>query len=895
MITIVWRDPKRPEPSQEAVQKSVTAFGNYVTDLWSKSKKSKAEMEEAIAKNDRTKSEVLRAEMESKYGSIRAAIESALKFGDKFTISQLGIHMKLLGGLFVMLRNFFQAGDFNGPLPKAIMRLASLFVTVDTEFLKDKVKFDKVYLKFKNEFDAEAQGYFDQIFDNAKKRSSLKAQEAHGDAKSEDVKKPQLGVSKKSSATSAKDSPNTPKAVLSKKEASVKKPNTEIKRMQPTDYSGLGSARKVNKRPGDEDVDSRAPKKTAVENTTGTPAAKPQPPTASTTSSPASSTNTPVRTRPTGSMLPGRSRVPAKAQPKKATPQVSTSSTIGNILDQITKPKEKPKQIEEPVRAPETPEETARRLRKESRRHLRVAWKPDHLLTEVKVFEHDTAEDKGRDQNMLRDARDNRSEGQMLKQRVQDDVDDDDDGAPEEIKIRAWNLIPISPALIAPKVREKTYVTCGGEVPVQSEQKKVMDEYESRELIAIYTSLSEIPESPRSPLHRISEEVKQPRIHVLPSTSSMWQESLPPNTPRRVEIHRRWTERRQFGSTVALQFALQRCRPAHNNPPATYYPAKHATLASRPRTSQETAAETLALLQSDKVKGYVDPEPYDPNHPKTQRRHDYADPKVQHDVDALEDVFAQFKDKPYPATEPPAHISSNPERVAEWHDGRNRDIIAKVTQPQAQPQPQPQMQPQIDISRILQQVRALTQPAPAPAPAPVAPSPAQSLQAVLATLAITQPSAVPQVTPVPAPAPAQQGDFTQAWAASWAQNLAAQYGGSYGSQPESAQPQPQAFNAQALLSAYGAQPQAAQAYGGLAQPASTYGEYSQYSQSQDAQSQRDYNERNGRKDFHRGGPSKDNKGINRSLIGTKPCTFWAKGQCAKGDKCTFRHDPSDLK
>lgn len=32
------------------------------------------------------------------------------------------------------------------------------------------------------------------------------------------------------------------------------------------------------------------------------------------------------------------------------------------------------------------------------------------------------------------------------------------------------------------------------------------------------------------------------------------------------------------------------------------------------------------------------------------------------------------------------------------------------------------------------------------------------------------------------------------------------------------------------------------------------------------------------------------RGINRNLIGTKQCTFWARGQCAKGDKCTFRHD-----
>jgi len=32
------------------------------------------------------------------------------------------------------------------------------------------------------------------------------------------------------------------------------------------------------------------------------------------------------------------------------------------------------------------------------------------------------------------------------------------------------------------------------------------------------------------------------------------------------------------------------------------------------------------------------------------------------------------------------------------------------------------------------------------------------------------------------------------------------------------------------------------------------------------------------------------RGINQRLVGTKPCSFYAQGRCAKGDKCTFRHD-----
>jgi hypothetical protein len=32
------------------------------------------------------------------------------------------------------------------------------------------------------------------------------------------------------------------------------------------------------------------------------------------------------------------------------------------------------------------------------------------------------------------------------------------------------------------------------------------------------------------------------------------------------------------------------------------------------------------------------------------------------------------------------------------------------------------------------------------------------------------------------------------------------------------------------------------------------------------------------------------KPANKALIGTKACTFWQQGKCARGDKCTFRHD-----
>ncbi|KAI0012517.1 hypothetical protein F4779DRAFT_38155 [Xylariaceae sp. FL0662B] len=913
IIAMLWRDPKTPEPSQDEVFKLLNAFGDYVTGLWTESRALKTKLGAAQEKNDKEESKSLQAALDSKYDAIRAAIETAIKFGDKFYLTQIGIHTKLLGGLFIILRNCFASKDYNGPFPKALLQLMSRFTTVDTEFLTDRVKFDRVRQKYGNEVDNEGKKYINQIFANASNRTALKEQEAR-----DDTKKTPSGLSKKTAATTSKDMAPMPKIQPPKKDMPLKKTAVEIKKIQPTDYSGLGSARKMTngtakansspaKRPRGDDTDSRTPKKVAVEDAAGAPSTTKTLPAVTTSSAQNQPTaSSQARPRPTGSMLPGRSRIPAKAPPKKPAPQPSGPSNISGLLAEIQKPAEKPKPREEPARTPETPEERARRLRKESRRHLRVMWKSDDQLAEVRLFELDSAEDKGRASN-VRDARDNRSEGQMLKRKFQDEEDDDDDkSSPKETILREWfDPSKVDFSSMDSRQREKSFVTRGGTREIESEQKRIMDEYESRELMAIYTSFSEIPETPKSPSNK--DDTKVPTQTKIVYLSS--------DTPRREEIHRRWSETAHLGQSAAQQLAFQRAGisasttiRSHHNPARSFQSQPEHTI--RTMTQDERDTEVFALLKSNHVKNYIDPDPYDPAKPRTQRRYDYPDPKVQQVADALEAIVAQLKDKPYPPTEPPDYIKSDPERVKEWNMARDNDVTARAMkeakewharfmdehartvtqasqsvpapQPTAQANPfaayqaylQPQYQPyqqqtqQVSPDKfndILEQVRALQSgQASQAAAAPPPPQLDNSLHSLLAALG--QPSQVTQApTPAPAPAPTQTADYTY-WQ-NWAQNQAQSYGST---QAQSSQ-------------SYGAQP-----YGGLPYDDQPYSD----APSQGTQQQRD-NDRGNRKDLHR--VNKDQKGINRSLIGTKPCTFWAKGQCAKGDKCTFRHDPNDLK
>lgn len=106
-----------------------------------------------------------------------------------------------------------------------------------------------------------------------------------------------------------------------------------------------------------------------------------------------------------------------------AKPAFSFSETMADL----NKPKEPTptKVVEEP---PETEEEKAKRLRKEERRKLRVSWKPDDSLTEVRLFTHDPDEEIGHDESMIRDVSDVGGEGRMLKlHRGLEDLDDEED------------------------------------------------------------------------------------------------------------------------------------------------------------------------------------------------------------------------------------------------------------------------------------------------------------------------------------------------------------------------------------------------------------------------------------------------------------------------------------
>lgn len=125
------------------------------------------------------------------------------------------------------------------------------------------------------------------------------------------------------------------------------------------------------------------------------------------------------------------------AVPAATKPTFSFAETMANLNKQKEVMPSKP----EESGPPETPEERIKRERKLERRKLRVSFKPDNTLVEIRTFVHDPEEEIGHEDSLVRDVGDSRGEGQMLKMHKDLDLmDEDEDGVPSEETFGIWTI-----------------------------------------------------------------------------------------------------------------------------------------------------------------------------------------------------------------------------------------------------------------------------------------------------------------------------------------------------------------------------------------------------------------------------------------------------------------------
>ncbi|CAD0112381.1 unnamed protein product, partial [Aureobasidium uvarum] len=282
----------------------------------------------------------------------------------------------------------------------------------------------------------------------------------------------------------------------------------------------------------------------------------------------------------------------APAAPAK--PAFSFAETMANL----NKSKEKepsPLKAEE-KQTPETPEERAKRLRKEERRKLRVTFKPDSQLVETRIFHHDAEEELGHDASMIRDVSDVGGEGRMFKQhKDMMDIDEDDDTAAGEENLGEYvmpTLTDFSSVDVEERKRNYSHYA-GGELQPESAERTKREQYEASTLMVFYTDPSDIPPSPREPAEPYNgEEVTTKAFGALGT-----QEPLASRIAKLAgPIQPVQTQQSNAAPDISAILAL--INPQGQAPPQPAQPAPASAPASAPSQNQDQMAEIQRILAS---------------------------------------------------------------------------------------------------------------------------------------------------------------------------------------------------------------------------------------------------------------------------------------------------------
>ena len=504
-IKALWRGKKSGLASSEIRNglKDYWEVVRTIRDIW---KADTAAVIVAEEKNRKGELPLLRSRVKDQLTMIEIAFKAAMQHGHRSILELSGENAAFLFLCYQFLLDRHKQNDLDGPLSQAILGVLALCTTLTEEKLA-KPHLIKVLPRFGKKGNAETQALVKKIEDAAKE----------GSKNSEEAKP--ATVQDQGSPMDAQ-SPSTSKVVP---ESVV-----GVKRSAPAGNSSAQPAKRLASATGSQAVAKPVAKaassaaKKVVQPTGARPAI-------SMTSTPPVPKTKTAATKPSGffaGMQSGVKKTPAAVNAKPAVssvvastlkslgdpapekaatttaakPSFSFANTIANLqkpkADKATTPK-----VEKASQPAENAEQRRKRLRKEARRGLRVSFKPESNLVEVRYFTHDPEEEAGHDASMTRDVADVGGEGRMFKQHKELMEADDDDDGPGEEEVKPYK----EPGLINfddvdKEERERNFVPYGGgEQKPESAEMALRDQYERETLMAIYATPGDIPPSPKEP------------------------------------------------------------------------------------------------------------------------------------------------------------------------------------------------------------------------------------------------------------------------------------------------------------------------------------------------------------------------------------------------------------
>jgi hypothetical protein len=487
VVKAAWY-PSSSSPSPDKIRGSMRDIWevlNTIQKRWRADTKAVTEAEEQKKTGELP---VLKSRVTSQRDLLKSALEAALESAHPDVLYQLGSVKPFLYMCYQFLANRFHSKDFDGPLSAVIYEVLSRCGTLTSELL-DETKLIKALTSMKKHANDKHKAFIQQVTDGASANSK----------KAKATPPPQAEPTENKGAKRPAAEPASRYEALLAKKPKAAEPVVNTVKKEPASTSGTKTTT-TQKRPGEKPATAPAPVKTRVSQATNKPSGifasitaaskKPVPTPASSMSAKASA-----------ALKPSASTVKEK-KPMAAT-TAKPAFSFAQTMASLQKPKEQekaPVKSEKPLPA-ETPEEKTRRLRKESRRHLRVAWRPDTTLVEIKFFDHgeDDEEMEHKEDNLGRHAGDIGGEGQALKQHKELDMDDEDEDLNAEH--RSW-MQPsyVDFSRVPPDERVRNYMPFGGGAREPScPEKEANVQRENATLMVYYSSADDIPPSPQEP------------------------------------------------------------------------------------------------------------------------------------------------------------------------------------------------------------------------------------------------------------------------------------------------------------------------------------------------------------------------------------------------------------
>ncbi|KAJ4381498.1 hypothetical protein N0V86_002858 [Didymella sp. IMI 355093] len=489
--------PRKSPLSSEKIKSSMRDLWevlNTIQKRWRADSKAVAEAEEAKKIGELP---TLKSRVTSQRDLLQSALKAALEHAHPDVLYHLGQVKPFLYLCYQFLANRFKAKDYDGPLPSAIYEILAKCGTLTTE-LVEETKVSKALVSMKKQANDKNKAFIQQIVDAAaagSKKAKANSPPAAETAEAKGAKRPASEPAVRTAGEGLKKvKPAETSTTTIKKEAAVGVP-------KPTAAAAIAAAAK---RPGEKPIGAPAPVRARVNPTTN----KSSSIFASLNAATKKPAATATATMATKSTVQSKAGAAAAKDKKSATAAAKPAAfSFASTMAALTKPKEPeaaPTKTEKDV-PNETPEQKAKRLRKEARRHLRVTFRPDASLVAIKYFSHDPEEELGHDENFTRDAGDLGGEGHMFKQHKELEEDDDDDD--DETEFRPWaEPSQVDFSIVDPEERKRNYVPYGGGENIPTCPEKEANEQREKDILMVfYTSSADVPPSPHEPPEQTEE------------------------------------------------------------------------------------------------------------------------------------------------------------------------------------------------------------------------------------------------------------------------------------------------------------------------------------------------------------------------------------------------------